>query len=286
MTINEEKYFSFLNNKILFEDFRIVKAKKLTEKETKKYYSFLNAKEEMIKYSQSKDKKISHQYAKLNNKTKKEIIIDNYIDLAKEEYSEIYSKDDGFLFKIYFQKLHPLKEEVILNWSDKELNRTADYTTIVSKITQRYRDLKAYDIMQKYNKDLREEPTIWTKLRGYKTSLTDCRLAVSKMKDQLLLLLKESNDLLNELDKNSEKIIILSGCLDIVSKKAMREKQNGGIYHYLYNKRDTLMSARIQSNLLPIQLKAIVEEIANLIMNIDEMISVTIPTIELSRANL
>lgn len=297
--LDTKQYFSILDNEEKLWSLTPKPIKLLTVQENALYFSFLDNEQEMAKYvpkevikEESKPVRVSipaSTKAPVASptpvKSKNEIVVDVYMKIAEKDFQEMFKKDNGLLFRIYLQKLVPLDTNVILNWGSDEMSKSAVFTNEIAKITQAYRDIKAYDILQRILTDIREKPSFWKKITGYETQLTQARLNLTTIKDRLNPLLERASGLLEDVDKNSQKVTLLSHCLGIVSQCAEQENQTGGIYQYLYSRRDTLFSAVIQANILPSQLKGMIDEIANLIIKIDETVSVTIPTIELARAN-
>lgn len=294
-----KQYFSIIDNEEKLWSLTPKPIKLLTPQENTLYFSFLDNEKEMEKYvprkalqTESKPIRVSIPSSTKTPvthptpvKSKNESVVDVYMKIAEKDFQEMFKKDNGLLFKIYLQKLVPLETSIILNWGSDEMSKSAAFTNEIAKITQAYRDIKAYDILQRILTDIREKPSLWKKITGYETQLTQARLNLTTIKDRLNPLLERASGLLEDVDKNSHKVTLLSHCLGIVSQCAEQENQTGGIYQYLYSRRDTLFSAVIQANILPSQLKGMIDEIANLIIKIDETVSVTIPTIELARAN-
>lgn len=298
-TLDIKKYFSIIDNEEMLWSLTSKPVKILNPQENAFYFSFLDNEKEMAKYvtrenpkSENKNNKAVSQIApkppvtsSTPVRSKNDVIVDVYMKIAEKDFQEMFNKDNGLLFRIYLQKLVPLDTNTILNWGSDEMTKSAAFTNEVAKVTQAYRDIRAYDILQRILTDIREKPSFWKKITGYETQLTQARLNLSTIKDRLNPLLERAGSLLEDVEKNATKITLLSHCLGIVSECAEQENQTGGIYQYLYSRRDTLFSAVLQANLLPSQLKGMIDEIANLIMKIDETVSVTIPTIELARAN-
>lgn len=297
--LETKQYFSIIDNEEKLWSLTPKPIKLLTPQENMLYFSFLDNEKEMEKYVprealKAEDKPVrvsipSQTKAPVAHsttlKSKNESVVDVYMKIAEKDFQEMFKKDNGLLFKIYLQKLVPLETSIILNWGSDEMSKSAAFTNEIAKITQTYRDIKAYDILQRILTDIREKPSLWKKITGYETQLTQARLNLTTIKDRLNPLLERAGGLLDDVDKNGNKITLLSHCLGIVSQCAEQENQTGGIYQYLYSRRDTLFSAVIQANILPSQLRGMIDEIANLIIKIDETVSVTIPTIELARAN-
>lgn len=298
--INTEKYFNFLDNEKTLWMFNTKPIKLLSEQESFSYFSFLDNEKEMAKYKkpviryENKNKilsitpEVSKRMPVSNTasmKSKNDAIVDVYMKIAEKDFNELYRDDNGLLFRIYLQKLVPLTTDLILNWGSDEMTRSALFTNEVSKVTHNYHDIKGYDILEKILAEVRDKPSLWKKLTGYETQLTQARLNLITIQDRLKPLLKKANDLVESSEKNAKKITLLSHCLAIVSQCAEEENQSGGIYQYLYSRRDTLFSAVLQANIVPSKLKALIDEATTLIMRIDETVSITIPTIELARAS-
>lgn len=298
-TLDTQKYFSIIDNEEILWSLTPKPVKVLNAQENALYFSFLDNEKEMSKYviretpkeiikttqTVSKTDPKPPVSSSMASRTKNDAIVDVYMKIAEKDFQEMFKKDNGLLFRIYLQKLVPLDTSTILNWGSDEMTKSAAFTNEVAKVTQAYTDIKAYDILQRILSDIRDKPSFWKKITGYETQLTQARLNLSTIKDRLHPLLNRAESLLEDVDKNANKITLLSHCLGIVSECAEQENQTGGIYQYLYSRRDTLFSAVLQANVLPSQLRGMIDEIANLIIKIDETVSVTIPTIELARAN-
>lgn len=297
--IETDKYFSFLDDEDKLWSLTVKKIKELTQKEVEHYFSFLDNEQELSQYIPHilpKKKAVSTPKTivkPMNNvkpiqtvvEQKTNSVVDIYMNIAKTQYEEIFKKDDGMLFRIYFQKLVPLETNSVLNWAGNEMNLSAEYTNEVSKLTFNYRSLKAYDILQKIITDINQKPSFWKKIRGYETQLTQARLSLTTIRERIEQILTVAIPLIEKLEKNANRLNLFSGCISIVAQCAEEENQTGGVYQYLYSRRDTLFSSTMQANLLMAQLKGIIDEVNNMIIQIDETIHVVIPNVELARAN-
>lgn len=295
-----QKYFGFLDNESSLWAFSTKPVKALSAQENQRYFSFLDNNTEMTKYVKQADviiqptqsptpaTKAASKPIVIDSKhisVRSNIVLDVYMKMAEDSFGELYNKDDGLKFRIYLQKLIPLKEDVILSWGDTEMSKHSGFANEVGKVVQSYTDLKALDVLTKLTSDIREEPSFWKKITGYETQLTKAELYMSSIKERIAAILEQAQRNLEETQKNAEKLQLLSHCLTIVADCALGENQNGGMYEYLYRRRDIVANAMISSIYLPRNLEDVIKGSKEALMMIDQTMFTTIPNLRLARAN-
>jgi len=295
-----QKYFGFLDNESSLWAFSVKPVKALSAQENHRYFSFLDNSTEMAKYVKPADviiepARVSAPAAKHPSKpvvvdskhvsVRSNTVLDVYMKMAEESFAELYNKDDGLKFRIYLQKLIPLKEDVILSWGDAEMSKHSISATEVGKVVQSYTDLRALDVLTKLTNDIREEPSFWKKITGYETQLTKAELYMSSIKERISTILEQAQRKLEDTQKNADKLQLLSHCLTVVADCASGENQNGGMYEYLYRRRDIVANAMISSIYLPRNLEDVIKGSKEALLMIDQTMFTTIPNLRLARAN-
>lgn len=295
-----QKYFGFLDNESSLWAFSVKPVKTLSAQENHRYFSFLDNSIEMSKYVKPVDviiepARVSATAAKHPSKpvvvdskhvsVRSNTVLDVYMKMAEESFAELYNKDDGLKFRIYLQKLIPLKEDVIFSWGDVEMSKHSVLANEVGKVVQSYTDLKAIDVLTKLTNDIREEPSFWKKITGYETQLTKAELYMSSIKERISAILEQAQKKLEDTQKNADKLQLLSHCLTVVADCALGENQNGGMYEYLYRRRDIVANAMISSIYLPKSLEDVIKGCKEALMMIDQTMFTTIPNLKLARAN-
>lgn len=294
-----QKYFGFLDNENLLWAFSVKPVKPLSTQENQRYFSFLDNKTEMAKYVKNDDTIVApaRNHSSTPNITAKPAVIDSkhvsvrsntvldvYMKVAEESFADLYNKDDGLKFRIYLQKLIPLKEDTVLNWGDMEMAKHSVLANEVGKVVQSYTDLRALDVLAKLTNDIREEPSFWKKITGYETQLTKAELYMSSIKERIGTILEQAQKHLEEAQKNANKLQLLSHCLTVVADCASGENQNGGIYEYLYRRRDIVATAMLSSTYLPRSLENVINGSKEALLIIDQTMFTTIPNLRLARA--
>jgi len=294
-----QKYFGFLDNESSLWAFSTKPVNELSAQENQRYFSFLDNNSEMAKYvkqvdliiepahnttpatkAASKPTLIDPKHVSVSSNT----VLDVYMKVAQDSFAELYNKDDGLKFRIYLQKLIPLKENVILSWGDAEMSKHSGLANEVGKVVQSYNDLRALDVLNKLTNDIREEPSFWKKITGYETQLTKAELYMSSIKERIGTILEQAQKHLEEAQKNADKLELLSYCLTVVADCASGENQNGGIYEYLYRRRDIVATAMISSIYLPRSLEDVIKGGKEALLIIDQTMFTTIPNLRLARA--
>lgn len=294
-----QKYFGFLDNENSLWAFSVKPVKPLSTQENQRYFSFLDNKAEMAKYVKNDDTivaparnhsstpSITAKPAVIDSKhvsVRSNTVLDVYMKVAEESFVDLYNKDDGLKFRIYLQKLIPLKEDTVLNWGDMEMAKHSVLANEVGKVVQSYTDLRALDVLTKLTNDIREEPSFWKKITGYETQLTKAELYMSSIKERIGTILEQAQKHLEETQKNADKLQLLSHCLTVVADCASGENQNGGIYEYLYRRRDIVATAMISSTYLPRSLENVINGSKEALLIIDQTMFTTIPNLRLARA--
>ena len=210
-----------------------------------------------------------------------ERVVELYSRDALTAYPNFYNKDNIDSLGVYFRKLINVDANSIISWAENELSDVAEITREVTRVSAKYADLRAYDVLIKSLDDLRKKPSLWDKVTNSTNQFTKTSTLLESINKSLVIISEEIMGMISRAEKVTRKIELMYHSFDIVAKILIAESSPLSIH--LYSKTETLYNSYLQSMMILENIKALSNDCITVKLKIEEALSFTIPTLQMTR---
>lgn len=203
--------------------------------------------------------------------------------LAQQRHPDLWSLDNGMLFRRHFQQLLPLKRDVVLDWGAVSLQNVADLANRVAVLTRAHVDLRGLDVLQKLLDDLRRPKNLWERMTRGDATFTATRTHLGSLRTQVKPLLEQCDDLEKDAHAAEQRLAVLLASFGVVAATAAGA--DGKLLQAIEERSNLLQLSLRQAAMLPPQVRALGTQMTDLLARVDEALNVTLPAIELAHAS-
>ena len=203
------------------------------------------------------------------------------IALAKQQFPDLYAQD-GAVIDRHLRTLLPFSLSVVSVWGDSELLVQSALARDCGAAIKRLSELRVPEFLETVLASTRPNPGIWAKLTQ-RASPLEHRPTLVSTRAQLSHVMSDTDKTLSSVASARRKLAALLAALNAAAGVTGQAK-DAVLDDVIERRRNLLTRALQQSDLLTPQLEEVRRQCADLSAQISQLLTVTLPAIELAQS--
>lgn len=206
------------------------------------------------------------------------------VDYARANFDSLFARNEVSITNSIRQLL-PFKMDVVRNWGKTALENQSEVVNHMAKITREFHSLKISELLE----DMLELPQkmlgggLLSRFTNRERMLAQHKLKAIGVQQHLNTLFPQVDALSERFKKDGDRLPLLMVAL--ASAASLETHSDSALEMCVQNRRTVLQQAVTQWQVMAPQLQSIREQLVDYQGKLEQMLSVTIPTMEMNLAN-
>jgi len=206
------------------------------------------------------------------------------IDFARDNFHSVFERNEGSITN-NIRQLLPFQLSVVQGWGKTALENQGELVNTMAKITREFHGLQITELLQEML-ELPQKMTsggLLARFTNRQRLLAQHKLKALGVQQQLQILFPKVDALSEQLKKDGDRLPILMVALSAAA--SVETPRDSAVDLCVQNRRTVLQQAVGQWQMIVPQLQSIREQLVDYQGKIEQMLTVTLPTLEMNLAN-